>query len=93
MTPAVATFLRENPFLVVGDKRSLNGLVVVDDVMSIDESQKESLIERYKTPGMVGLDVRSVKSFDGTPEEGIVIPLDDPTESAGAEPRGLETNE
>jgi hypothetical protein len=91
-TPAVEAFLKENPFLVVEDRRSLKGMVFVDDVANIDEAQKESLVERYRTPGLTKLDVRSVKGLDGAKDESILIPLGAPEESAVEETKGSEPN-
>jgi hypothetical protein len=59
-TPAVSQFLRENPFVTVDDRGKLHGLIIVDDVNSITSEIEGQLQERYFTPGMESLLIRSI---------------------------------
>jgi hypothetical protein len=59
-TPAVSQFLRENPFVMVDDHEKLHGLIMVDDAESITPEIEGQLQERYFTPGMESLLIRSM---------------------------------
>lgn len=80
VTPAVSTFLQENPCIVIDDRRKeLYGLIVMDDLHSVTTDTKERWEERYATPGLSHLVVRSVDDFaEGLPdghEPDLVIPI------------------
>ena len=82
-TPAVARFLKENPFIVVDGDGDLHGHIVVDDSRDVTPETVEEWEKRYVTPGMSDLLIRSVGSFAAESADGrgpdLVIPI-----SAGA---------
>jgi len=89
VTPAVSTFLQENPCIVVDDRRKeLYGLIVVDDLDSVTTDTKERWEERYTTLGLSHLAVRSVNDFaeglldDHGPD--LVIPIASTSSSKSA---------
>jgi hypothetical protein len=58
-TPAARQFLKDNPCVVVDEEGELHGLIVVDDVNNITPATEKQLYERYYTPGMKDLLLRS----------------------------------
>ncbi|HLF25796.1 MAG TPA: GNAT family N-acetyltransferase [Anaerolineae bacterium] len=64
-TPAVARFLKDNPFVVVDQAGNLDGLILVDDGRNVTAQDRAEWIKRYATPGLRSLVVRSVRDLVG----------------------------
>lgn len=74
-TPAVDHFLKENPFITIDQQGTVAGLILVDDQDAVDAKTTEMLRDRYATPGLSSLVVRSIGWFDGIQNRDLVIPL------------------
>jgi len=59
-TPAVRQFLEDNPCIILDDKEELWSLIVTDDPDNVAPETKAAWHERYDTPGLNGLLIRSV---------------------------------
>lgn len=79
ITPAASHFLVKNPFVVVDKDNRLHGLIVVDDPSNVPSETKTEWEDRYATPGLDSLLVRSVRSFAQEPatiqQPELVIPI------------------
>ena len=78
-TPAVSQFLKENPFVVVGEDGKLDGLIIVDDPSTVSDEARKEWKARYATPGLSSLVIRSVNSFTEKSENDnipkLIIPI------------------
>jgi hypothetical protein len=69
-TPAVAQFLKDSPFVVMDKSGQLQGLIFTDDPHNVPAQVLRDWENRYITPGLSSLVIRSVSRF-------IQGPLDD----------------
>jgi hypothetical protein len=75
VTPALAGFLKENPFVIVDAENRLHGLIAVDDPASVPAETRLDWEKRYATPGLDSLIVRAVGSFVESRHEDLVLPV------------------
>lgn len=78
-TPAVAHFLKNSPFAVIGEDGALYALMVVDDPGNLPPETLQVWQSAYATPGLSGFLVHSLEYFSaGSPNDyasGRVVPM------------------
>lgn len=66
LTPAVRQFLQDNPCIIIDKEEKLHGLVVTDDLDSVTPEAEARWHKQYMTPGLSGIQIRSVTDFAST---------------------------
>lgn len=60
MTPAVSQFLKDNPAIIIDEKRALHGFIVTDDLAQVSAEDRTEWQKKYATPGLENLLVYTV---------------------------------